>query len=69
MIIILEAARTPRRRTAEPETAIREVCLVGDPDRRYRHAAPGGPGAEDSGPRGYLRRLSEAGPARSLGTG
>ena len=43
MMTTLEATR-PRRRTSAPPAPIREVCLTGDPSRRYRHAR-----AEDSG--------------------
>jgi hypothetical protein len=39
----------PRARTHTP--IIREVCLIGSPDRRYVHILPKGLGTEDSGAR------------------
>jgi hypothetical protein len=38
-----------RTRPKLQKPAIREVCLVGNPARRYRHLIPKGPSTQDSG--------------------
>ncbi len=62
MTLLLESHR-PKRRPKQKARLIREVCLIGDPSRRYLHIPQKGLRTEDSG----LGKAEAR--ARPIGTG